>query len=195
MRFTLDQELVLLRIARDVIQRRLENSVASLPDLAPGCAPEDPALSEPAGCFVSLHNRFTHALRGCIGRIEAVDSLVVALRHAASSVLDDPRFQVQPVMLDELPELELELSILGPLKEANGPLDFDPLMHGIFLTIDGRRGCFLPQVARETGWTREQLLNRLCAEKLGLPAHAWKDANVQLQTFDTVIIGPRPFIE
>jgi len=195
MRFTPEQESMLLQMARDVIRGRLENPQALPPDVDAPLDSPDPVLSAPAGCFVSLHNRSTHALRGCIGRIEAVDPLIVALRQAAASVLDDPRFQDQPVTMDELPELELELSILGELKLAASPLDFDPLVQGIFLTIDGRRGCFLPQVARETGWTREQLLNRLCAEKLGLSPHAWKAPDAQLQTFATAVIGPRPFLE
>ena len=57
----------------------------------------------------------------------------------------------------------------------------------------GRTGCFLPQVARETGWTREQLLGRLCSEKMGLPAAFWMQAGAQLMTFTTLIIGPEPF--
>jgi len=42
-------------------------------------------------------------------------------------------------------------------------------MTAIYLTLNGRSGVFLPQVARETGWRRDQLLDRLCTEKDGLP--------------------------
>jgi AMMECR1 domain-containing protein len=51
---------------------------------------------------------------------------------------------------------------------------------------------FLPQVARETGWTRQQLLSRLCTEKLGLPENAWTDPSAALHTFTADVIGPTP---
>jgi AMMECR1 domain-containing protein len=87
--------------------------------------------------------------------------------------------------------LEVEVTLLGPLRRVVAPMDFDPLMHGIYLTLGDRSGCFLPQVGRETGWTREQLLSRLCAEKLGLPNDAWKNPAAILQIFDAEVIGPQ----
>ena len=62
-----------------------------------------------------------------------------------------------------------------------------------YLTMGGRTGCFLPQVARETGWSKEQLLGRLCQEKLGLAAIAWKHPEARLFTFTALIIGPEAF--
>jgi AMMECR1 domain-containing protein len=99
-----------------------------------------------------------------------------------------------PVRLEELPDLEMDISVLSPLRPAPGPLSFDLLNEGIYLTWgETRAGCFLPQVARETGWTREQLLARLCVEKMGLPATAWQDPRAKLFTFTTLVIGPEPF--
>ncbi len=72
-------------------------------------------------------------------------------------------------------------------------MDFEPLLDGIYLTIAGRSGCFLPQVARETGWSRERLLSQLCTEKLGIAAELWKSPEARLQTFSTQMIGPVPF--
>src|SRR5947199_283867 len=60
------------------------------------------------------------------------------------------------------------------------------------LALHAQAGCFLPQVARETGWGREQLLERLCVEKMGLPAASWRSPHAKLQTFTTIIIGPEP---
>ena len=153
----------------------------------------DPSLAQPAGCFVTLHRLDTHELRGCVGRLDAVDPLIVAVRRAAASVLHDPRFGDTPVRLDELPRLQIDISVLSPLQPAAGPLDFDLRNDGIHLTWGERSGCFLPQVARETGWGKEQLLARLCVEKMGLPAHAWQDPRAKLQRFTTVIVGPEPF--
>jgi AmmeMemoRadiSam system protein A len=178
----------LLNLARIVIQRQLGVEDILLPPV-----PDDPALATPAGCFVSLHERDSHQLRGCVGRIEAKGPMHEAVLSAAQSVLEDPRFLTHPVTLGELAELELEISLVSPLKDVSHPLDFDPQVDGIYLTIQNRSGCFLPQVARETGWAKEHLLSRLCSEKLGLTAMAWSRPGARLQTFQTLIIGPATF--
>lgn len=171
--------------------RTIAIAIAPAPPTPP---PIDTALLRPAGCFVSLHHLNTRRLRGCVGRLDATSALVEAVRSAAISVLGDPRFYDDPVLLHELPELELEVSVLSPLRPARGPLAFDLLNDGIVLTCGRRSGCFLPQVARETGWSREQLLDRLCTEKMGLPPHAWREPAARLSVFTTVTIGPEPFV-
>ena len=191
------QQQVLMDAARDAIRRKLTGQPPAPDerDAAAAAAAADPALTQEAGCFVTLHSRRTHALRGCVGRLDATDPLLAAVRRSAASVLSDPRFTDDPVRFDELPELDLDVSVLSPLRPAAGPLEFDLLNEGIYLTWGGeeRAGCFLPQVARETGWTREQLLARLCVEKMGLPALAWRDPRAKLFTFTTLVIGPEPF--
>ena len=191
------QQQILMDAARDAIRRKLGGQSRHAPpsqgDQA-SAAPADPALLQPAGCFVTLHTLRTHALRGCVGRLDATEPLLAAVRHSAESVLSDPRFADDPVRLDELPDLQLDISVLSPLRPAPGPLAFDPPDEGIYLTWgDGRAGCFLPQVARETGWSKEQLLSRLCVEKMGLPPTAWKDPRAKLFVFTTLEIGPEPF--
>ena len=155
--------------------------------------PDDPVLSMAAGCFVTLHDRSSRRLRGCIGRLESSDPLLKSINETACSVLQDPRFRSNPVTLEEMVRLDLEISVLSPLREAANVLDFDPPNEGIYLMCDGRVGTFLPQVARETGWTREQLLARLCAEKIGLPANSWQSPAAKLMKFHTLIVGPEPF--
>ena len=183
----------LLDAARDAIRARLR---AQPPHpAAGGDVATDPELSQPAGCFVTLHSRRTHELRGCVGRLDAVDPLLTAVRRSAVSVLSDPRFQDNPVRPAELPELEIDVSVLSPLRPAPGPLEFDLLNEGIYLVWgENRAGCFLPQVARETGWSKEQLLSRLCVEKMGLPPTAWQDPRAKLFVFTTLVIGPEPFV-
>jgi AmmeMemoRadiSam system protein A len=156
--------------------------------------PPDPLLGQPMGCFVSLHRWENHALRGCIGILESDRPLSQALANAAEGALADPRFINQPITLSELPFLRLELTVIGPMRPVASPLEFQPLEDGIYLTIGPRSGVFLPQVARETGWTREQLLSRLCQEKLGFPPDAWKQPDAALRVFSTVVIGPVPLL-
>jgi hypothetical protein len=182
-----EQRRILLDIARQTIRSTLGDDSAA-PDFH-----DDPILHQPAGCFVTLHTLDNHHLRGCVGRLDAKEKLILALRQAAASVLRDPRFANSPVRVAELPLLEIELTVIGPMQPARDCLDFDPLEHGIYLTIEHRGGCFLPQVGRETGWTRQQLLTRLCEEKLDLPGDRWLDESAQLMKFRTVIVGPEPF--
>jgi AmmeMemoRadiSam system protein A len=178
----------LLSVARDTIRAAL--TFQALPSIET----TDPGLLQPAGCFVSLHAAASRVLRGCVGRMDAAQPLIFCVRETAHGVLEDPRFLNNPVTLDELPDLEIEISILSPLKPAATPLDFDLLNDGICLTIAGQSGIFLPQVARETGWTKEQLLDRLCTEKLGLTARLWRHPNAQLQIFTAMILGPVGFV-
>ena len=176
----------LLGIARAAVRAAVEGRELIL------TPPAVPELLQPAGCFVSLHERESHRLRGCIGRLEASGPLWQVVRETAANVLDDPRFTQQRVTPGELNLLQVEISVLSPLKAAASCTAFDLHNDGIYLICGERAGCFLPQVARETGWTREQLLDRLCTEKLGMPAGAWREGEATLLRFTTLIVGPEP---
>ena len=181
MEFTAEQRQFLLNAARAVIRANLGDATALATAL---CGPEpDAALCQPAGCFVSLHQRPNHRLRGCVGRLDAHGPLIDVVRQTAAAVLDDPRFAMQRITLEELGQLDIDISVLSPLRAAPTPLDFDPQNEGIYLIFGDRAGCFLPQVARETGWNRQQLLDRLCTEKLGVPASKRRQGQARLKVF------------
>ncbi len=177
-----------MQIARAALRAAVERRELILPPRS------HPDLLQPAGCFVSLHERGTHRLRGCIGRLEATAPLWDVVRETAVNVLDDPRFIEQRIAVEDLPILEIEVSVISPLIPAASSTSFDLLNDGIHLTCGDRSGCFLPQVARETGWTREQLLGRLCTEKMGLPAQAWRAGDATLMRFTTLIVGPEAIV-
>src|SRR3954451_12427720 len=118
----------LLNLARSVIRAALSGEQIAVHP------PTDVALHQPAGAFVSLHAMQTHRLRGCVGRIDATQPMYQAVAQASQSVLGDPRFVDHPVRLDELPNLEIEISLLGPLRPADSATDFDLLNDGIYLT-------------------------------------------------------------
>lgn len=191
-----EHQRTLLDEARRTIRRVLGGaSPVPAATVDPSSPPPDvdPGLLQPAGCFVSLHALHSHRLRGCVGRLDATQPLLEAVRTAAVNVLDDPRFHDDPVSLAELNDLEIEISVLSPLRPVQDPLDFDLMNDGIYLVCGGRTGCFLPQVARETGWPKDRLLARLCTEKLGLPPTAWRLPDARLYVFTTLVIGPEPF--
>ncbi len=184
-----DQQRFLLDLAKSTIVQSLRGLHTQPP------VTQDAILNTVCGCFVTLHDAASHRLRGCIGRIQSADPLVVGVHDSAISALHDPRFINNPITLRELPRLDIEVSVLSPLMPAANTLDFEPRQHGIFLTCQGRTGTFLPQVARETGWDREQLLTRLCGEKMGLAADAWKDPAARLFIYTALVIGPEPFVQ
>jgi AmmeMemoRadiSam system protein A len=182
-----DHQHRLLDLARESIRRSLARKAE--PPL-----PVIPELQQLAGCFVSLHETHGHRLRGCVGRLEAKAGLAQTVCAMAQAVLEDPRFLNDPVLPEDLPKLDIELSILSPLLPTADPLEFDLVRDGIYLSHGHCSGCFLPQVARETGWEKEVLLDRLCTEKLHLPPKAWRDPHARLYRFTTLVIGPEPLV-
>lgn len=178
---------MLLDLARAVIRQRLTNN-CPIPPL-----PNDLELVQPAGSFVSLHEMGSHRLRGCVGRLDATAPLWESVQQTAASVLRDPRFTNNPVLASDLANLTIEISVISPLCPCTAEA-FDLVNDGIYVSFRDRAGCFLPQVARETGWTREQLLQRLCLEKLGMAAEVWRHPETKFARFPVEQIGPEPFI-
>src|SRR5438552_1379348 len=89
----------LIDLARRALRERLGAGALDEPFAAP------PALAEllaPAGCFVSLHERGTHRLRGCVGRLDAAKPLWETVYLTTGETLRDPRFVNQPVTGVEL---------------------------------------------------------------------------------------------
>jgi AmmeMemoRadiSam system protein A len=199
------QRVFLLNLARAALLEKLRSTdgatevTVATRDAATGKGAEadksdaptsDPVLIASAGCFVSLHEKDTHRLRGCVGRLDPELPLWRVVRETAADVLRDPRFTDMPVTAGDVTFLELEISVLSPPRLAASPLDFEPFTDGIYLIHGSRCGFFLPQVARDTRWSKQQLLNRLCEEKLSLPYDTWRKAEAKLFTFKVEVIGP-----
>jgi AmmeMemoRadiSam system protein B/AmmeMemoRadiSam system protein A len=128
-----------------------------------------PQLKEPSGAFVTLKR--DGRLRGCIGTIGSSKPLYQAvLENGVNAAVNDRRFH--PVAPQELEALEVEVSVLSPPAPIASPGQFRVGEHGIILEKDGRRAVFLPEVAVEQGWGREETLSHL-ARKAGLAPDAW----------------------
>ena len=148
---------------------------------------KDPELLVKQGAFVTL--KTGGQLRGCIGRFTSDLPLWETIRGMAiSSALEDPRFVGNRLRPGELDGLHVEVSVLSPLERTNDPLGIELGKHGIYIRRGNRSGCFLPQVATETGWSKEEFLSHCCAGKAGLPPDAWKDPQTEVLTFTAEII-------
>lgn len=171
---------------REERKELLEIARKSVEDAFDGIALEDfPDDGRRMGAFVTL--RKNGNLRGCIGYLSGLCTLKreIALlsRDAAFS---DYRFP--PLSRDELPLCSFEISVLTEPEEIESPEEFIPGRDGIIMSLYGRRAVFLPQVADETGWTREEMLSAL-SEKAGLERDAWKDGNARFMTFQAEVFS------
>ena len=147
-------------------------------------APQTGIFELKCGVFVTLHAG--GRLRGCIGVIEAKEAIGESIvRCAASAAREDPRFS--PMQPEELPELEIEVSLLSPLQRIQ-PEEIEIGKHGLLVEQGLRRGLLLPQVAVEHRLEREQFLKETCY-KAGLPADAWRAPDTRIYGFTCEILG------
>ncbi|HEY7501636.1 MAG TPA: AmmeMemoRadiSam system protein A [Vicinamibacterales bacterium] len=139
-----------------------------------------------SGVFVTVKHR--GMLRGCLGTLEPVEDLAPEVaRCAADAASQDPRFK--PMTPDELPDLSVDVSVLGPL-EAIDPRDATAIVigeHGLVVEQGRYRGVLLPQVASERKWTREQFIRQTCV-KASLAPDAWEHGAI-VYRFSAEVFG------
>lgn len=173
-----DQEKsTLLHLARATIEARAHDKPM------PACEAITQPLQEKRGAFVSLHRH--GQLRGCIGYVSAVKPLYQAIQEMAlAAAFQDPRFP--PLSGPELPDLDVEISVLTPFQEIADISDIQVGTHGLMIAQGHYSGLLLPQVATQYGWGREEFLDQTCV-KAGLPPGAWKDDATKIFVFSADI--------
>jgi hypothetical protein len=168
----------LVGIARAAIRARLGLGT-------PPPVPETGGLGERRGAFVTLHRG--GELRGCIGRFEPEGSLARTVADmAVAAAFDDPRFP--PLTADEVDDLEIHVSALGPRVPLPDPAQVRVGVHGLVVKQGWHRGVLLPVVAVEHGWDAPTFLKHVCL-KAGLRADAWRDPSTTLETFEAEEFG------
>ena len=168
----------LMQIARTTIEKRVKG------EKVPEFTVESPILKEKRGAFVTIHKH--GQLRGCIGYIEAIKPLYITIREMAeAAALNDPRFP--PVSPQELPSLDLEISVLTPLKKIKDTNEIVIGKHGILLKKGYHQGVFLPQVATEQGWDRITFLNEVCGKAGIYDPNCWKEKDVEIYIFSAEV--------
>jgi hypothetical protein len=168
----------LLSLARKTLSRYLLTETVPLPRAV------TPGLRQRRGAFVTWTEH--GELRGCIGRMVADEPLALTIsRMALEAGLNDPRFA--PVKSSELPLLKAEISVLTPFAPIASPSQIRIGVDGVLLQKGGASAVFLPQVAPEQGWGREELLNNLC-RKAGLSGDCWQ-SGAKLSTFQAIVFS------
>lgn len=180
--FDISQKNKLLGLARKSIETYL-NTGRHLE-----VSEQDLILKQEMGAFVTLHKN--GELRGCIGNLVGSQPLYLSVRDmAVAAAVEDPRFP--PVEAGELKGIDIEISALSPMRRVNSVDEIELGKHGVMVRRGFNSGVFLPQVATETGWSKEEFLSYLCEHKAGLPPDAWKDSKTELYVFTAEVFGEK----
>ncbi|MFM8361048.1 MAG: AmmeMemoRadiSam system protein A, partial [Verrucomicrobiota bacterium] len=134
-----DDGQILLETARRSVEAALQHREKVLPTLG------RPSLADRHPVFVTLRQRASGALRGCVGTLTPQTRHVLeeVWEMAREAAFADRRFP--PVQAVELPGLAFEVSVLSPLEAVESPDQLDPRRHGVVVrAADGRRGALLP---------------------------------------------------
>ncbi len=173
-----DEKKRLLEIAREAIESYVNKGQKI------GLKETNPKLRQKRGVFVTLTKN--GRLRGCIGYIQAIKPVSEAVRDMAiEAAINDPRFT--PLQKEELDKIEIEISVLSPLKKIKEASEIKVGRDGILIKKGFNSGLLLPQVATENNWDKEEFLRHTCY-KAGLSADAWK-AGAEIYIFDAEIFN------
>ena len=142
------------------------------------------SLKQKCGAFVSLHKH--GRLRGCIGHFgEDVPLHEIVAEMARAAAFEDPRFM--PVTADELADIDIEISVLTPMRRIQSLDEFELHRHGIYIRKGYRSGTYLPQVADEVNWTKEEFVSHCAQDKAGIGWDGWKDAETELYVYEAIV--------
>lgn len=178
MKLTKEDKKILLVLARASIISRFQKQGIQFPKATP-------VLLTKCGAFVTLHKK--GRLRGCIGYVIAAKPLFNTVQEVAkSSAFSDPRFP--PVTENEVPDLDIEISVLTPLKKISSVDEIEVGTHGIMIKRGFSSGLLLPQVATEQEWDRDTFLTHTCY-KAGLPGDCWKKPDTQIEVFSAIVFN------
>jgi len=178
-----ETKIKMLNYAREAIKHYLKTGeMLKIED-------KEKIFDEYYGIFVTLKEH--GELRGCIGMTEPLLPLREGIpQFACSAAFNDPRFY--PVQEKELKDIDIEISILSKPKKIKSIDEIIMKKHGVIVKKGTRGGLFLPQVAEETGWSKEEFLSQLCSQKAGLPPDAWKkDKSLEFFVFTVYAFSER----
>ncbi|MBU4482207.1 AmmeMemoRadiSam system protein A [Patescibacteria group bacterium] len=175
------EQQIALKLARQTLENYFDSN-----KIIKGDYKNYPIFNKEQGVFVTLHK--DEELRGCIGLIEPfkIPLAQTIQQMALSAAFNDTRFSL--LTPDELNKVKIEISVLSaPQKSIADKIKLGK--HGVIIKSGFNSGIFLPQVAIETRWTKNQFLSELCSQKAGLSPNCWKNPDVELWTFEAQIFS------
>ncbi|MFO7928439.1 MAG: AmmeMemoRadiSam system protein A [Candidatus Humimicrobiaceae bacterium] len=176
-----DQKKMLLQIAKETLMNIVYGRKPPEFDI------DDHILNTKCGAFVTLH--MNGSLRGCIGNITAETPLWKTVRKmAVEAALHDPRFP--PVSPPELNEIDIEISVLSPLKKIENISEIEVGKHGILIKKGYQQGLLLPQVATEYNWNRTQFLENTC-QKAGMDKNCYENGDCEIYIYSATVFGEK----
>lgn len=177
------EKKALLNIANESVESYIKKGVK------PEFNITDKRLQEKEGAFVTLKKN--GQLRGCIGQIvQTKKSLWEVVQDTAiSAATSDDRFI--PVSSEELSELTYEISVLSVPFQIDDWQQVQPGKHGVIIRQGNRSGVFLPQVAEETGWSREEFLSQLCSQKLVSTPDCYTSSDSEIFVFTAQVFSEK----
>lgn len=179
----------LLEISRITLESVVKSNV--LPSFNREVLAFSPKFVENAGVFVTLKK--DHNLRGCIGNIFPYQTMCQSvIRNTINASLYDRRFL--PVNNSELNDIEIEISVLSKIEKIKSYLNFENGLHGIIIKRQDASAVFLPQVANEQNWSRNETLSHLCV-KAGLSKDAWKNSEMEFSVFTAEVFNENALIK
>jgi len=172
----------MLKLARDSIVYNLQNGKKL------SASEDNPVLNTEMGAFVTLKK--DGELRGCIGNMVGRGPFYLTVRDmAVAAATADHRFR--PVTLEEMENIDIEISALSPLEKITDPEKIEAGKHGVIVKNGFTSGVYLPQVATEQNWDREQFMNSLCGQKAGMAPDAWKKGKCEIYIFTAEVFGEK----
>ncbi len=170
------------RILKDIALTSIKDSLEGKRIAQPTLNSKLSTLNSKCGAFVSLHKQ--GRLRGCIGHFgEDVPLHEIVAEMARAAAFEDPRFM--PVTRDELDDIDIEISVLTPMRRIQNLDEFELHRHGIYIRKGYRSGTFLPQVADEVNWTKEEFVSHCAQDKAGIGWDGWRDA--ELYVYEAIV--------
>ena len=170
------------KILKEIAFTSIKDSLAGKPVAQPILNSQYPVLNSKCGAFVSLHKQ--GRLRGCIGHFgEDVPLHEIVAEMARAAAFEDPRFM--PVTKDELEDIDIEISVLTPMRRIQSLDEFELHRHGIYIRRGYRSGTFLPQVADEVNRTKEEFVSHCAQDKAGIGWDGWRDA--ELYVYEAIV--------
>ena len=170
------------RILKDIALTSIKDSLEGKRIAQPIFNSQFSIFNSKCGAFVSLHKQ--GRLRGCIGHFgEDVPLHEIVAEMARAAAFEDPRFM--PVTRDELDDIDIEISVLTPMRRIQNLDEFELHRHGIYIRKGYRSGTFLPQVADEVNWTKEEFVSHCAQDKAGIGWDGWRDA--ELYVYEAIV--------